>query len=122
MPPDEAPLDSVLRDLLLASSLGPVSSPFSICSSEAATTPRKQYPLGIVTRDAFPSAVFSEAHISSYGSRVDGGASHRPRELAGTRPRLLEPSCASPLFSPLGSKQPLMRKETEFLRGWGSHL
>lgn len=93
LPPDEVPLDSVQRDILLASSLGPVSSPFSICSSEAAATPHQQYPLGIGTRDAFPSAVFSEAHISSYGSRVDGGAAHRPRELTGTRPRLLEPSC-----------------------------
>lgn len=71
----------------------PVSSPFSFCSLDTAVTPHKQCPLGIVTRDAFPSAVFSTAHILSCGSRVDLGAFHRPRELAGTCPRLLELSC-----------------------------
>lgn len=99
--PSEVPLNAVQKDILLASSLGPVSSPFSICSLETAVTPHKQHPLGIVTRDAFPSAAFSGAHTSSYGTRVDAGTFHRPRELAGTCPWLLESSSVfHPCFLP----------------------
>lgn len=116
--PNEVPLKTVQRDTLLASSLGPVSFPFSICSLETAVTPHKQRPPSIVIRDAIPSAVFSEAHISSLGSRVDVGAFHRPGELAGTCPWFLELSYIFPhCFLPLGSKQQLAQRRMVSSRG-----
>ena len=72
---------AVIYYLLLAKS----PLPFSIYSLEKAVSLHGLCPSGVVNRNV-PSSIFSEAHISSYGSGLDMGAFNRPRELVRTCP------------------------------------
>lgn len=72
--------------VILSSSLAQSPLPFPICCLEKAVPVHPPYPRGVLSTEAFPSPVFSGAHISSCGSGLDMGAFNRPAELAGTCP------------------------------------
>lgn len=114
-------LKTVQRDTLLASSLGPVSFPFSICSLETAVTPHKQRPPGVVTRECRPFCdilwILWNLH---FVPRIQGrrGCISEAQIACRNLPRVsgIE-QYISPLFSPLGSKQQLTQRRMVSSRG-----